>query len=71
MVSTFVRSSATSLIICLFCWLAGGVGYVNALPAIARYSIPYPPWEEFSDQRQQAYAEFESEMDAWESKIFF
>ena len=67
-VSAFVCSPATSLIICLFGWLVAGVGYVNALPAIARYALPYPPCEEFVSQAEEVRAEFERKMEAWDTQ---
>ena len=68
MVSACVRSPATSLIVCLFGWLVAGIGYVNALPAIARYALPYPPYEEFVSQAEEVRAEFEREMAAWDAQ---
>lgn len=65
MVSTFTRSPATSLIICLFGWLVGGVGYANALPALMRYGIPYPPFQEYLDQDTAAQERMDREFEEW------
>jgi len=66
MVSSLTRSSATSLIICLFGWLVLGVGYANCLPALARYGVEYPPWREYRDRQDQEWQAFRRDMGAWD-----
>lgn len=65
MVSACTRSSATSLIICLFGWLAAGVGYLNVVPALSRYGIDEPPYQEYVEQERAFWDEFEREMEEW------
>ena len=66
MVSSFTRDSATSLIICLFLWLIGGVGYLNILPSLSRYGVDEPPFQELMDQNQELWESFNREMEEWE-----
>ena len=47
MVSTFTHSSATSLVICLFGWLLGGLIYMNAVPSLIEYGTDEIPFREF------------------------
>ena len=68
MVSTFTRDSDTSLIICLFAWLVGGVAYVNALPSFSRYGVPETPFQVFRDQRQKLYDNYDEEMQQWQER---
>ncbi|MEW6752702.1 MAG: ABC transporter permease subunit [Candidatus Latescibacterota bacterium] len=65
LISAWVRRSATALIVCLFGWLVLGTGYGNALPATVRYSLDWPPWQEFVDQRQAEWERHEAAMDEW------
>jgi ABC-type transport system involved in multi-copper enzyme maturation permease subunit len=67
LVSACTRDAATSLIICLFAWLVGTLGYSSVLPSLARYGVDEPPFQEFIDQDgrlQQAYAQ---QLQEWES----
>jgi len=67
MVSSFTRESATSLIVCLFLWLIGGVGYINLLPSFSRYGVDEPPFQEFMDQLQELGQNYSREIETWEA----
>jgi hypothetical protein len=68
MVSTFVRESSTSLVICLFAWLAGSVGYMNLLPSLTRYGVHERPSQEFRDGHARNQEIFNRQMEEWEAK---
>ena len=68
MVSTLTRSPATSLIICLFGWLVCGVGYANALPALMRYGLTYPPFQEYLDKDRQVQERMAAHVASWEQR---
>jgi len=68
MVSAFTRSSATSLIVCLFVWLVGSVGYMNVLPSLSRYGVEGNPFQEFLDQQRDVWNRHEQKMEGWEGK---
>lgn len=68
MVSTLTRSPATSLIICLFGWLVCGVGYANALPALMRYGLAYPPFQQYLDKDREAEQRMVADIAAWEER---
>jgi len=65
MVSTLTRDSATALIICLFAWLAGSVGYMNALPSLSRYGVEEVPFQNFLEQNRELWSDYNREKDAW------
>ena len=66
MVSALTRDSATSLIICLFVWLAGSVGYMNALPSLSRYGVEETPFQDFLEQNRELWNAFNRDMGEWE-----
>jgi len=66
MVSTFTRHPDTALIICLFAWLVGGIGYVNVLPSFSRYSTHEIPFQNYLDQQRVYFEEFDREMEEWD-----
>lgn len=68
MVSSFAQEAATSLILCLILWLAGGVGYSSVLPSLVRYGTHEPPWEEYASQRSDLWASFDEKVDDWENR---
>ena len=68
MVSSLVRGTDTALIICLFAWLVGGVGYINVLPSVSRYGVKAPPADEFRDQNRQLWNELDKTMEEWEER---
>ena len=68
MVSSFTRDTDTALIICLFAWLVGGVGYVSALPSLARYGYDEPPFQQFLDQNRGLWDSLGEQMQAWTEK---
>lgn len=68
MVSTYARSSDTALILCLFAWLASGVGYLSALPSVGRYAIDTPPNQQYQQRRQELYAEHRELLRAWDEQ---
>ena len=68
MVSCFVRNSATALIICLFGWLVGGVGYANILPSISRFGVDEKPIQYFIDEDRKLWDDFNKEMEEWEER---
>ncbi|MFA6111966.1 MAG: ABC transporter permease subunit [Candidatus Latescibacterota bacterium] len=67
MVSSLVRESALSLILCLFGWLLGSVGYLNLLPSITRYAVSEAPYQVFVQQRQALWDEYQAAVSAWEA----
>ena len=52
-VSAFVRSSATSLMLCLFGWLTLNLGYGNVLPSLSRYGVQEHTFQDFLNQNRQ------------------
>ncbi len=68
MVSCFARNSATALIICLFGWLVGGVGYANILPSISRFGVDEKPIQYFLDEDRKLWKDFNKEMEEWEER---
>ena len=68
MVSALVRDSETALIVCLFAWLVGGVGYISALPSFARYGYEETPHQNYVNQNRTFWNQFGEEMQAWEEK---
>ncbi|NKB67324.1 MAG: ABC transporter permease subunit [Candidatus Latescibacteria bacterium] len=68
MVSAFVRDSDTALIICLFAWLVGGVGYISALPSFSRYGYEETPHQNYMNQNRALWDEFSQQMNEWEEK---
>jgi hypothetical protein len=68
MISTLTRDSATSLIICLFVWLVGSVGYMNALPSLSRYGVEEVPFQDFLERNQELWNAFSREMQEWEAQ---
>lgn len=67
MVSTFTRSPATSLILCLFGWLICGVGYANALPALCRYGIEYEPYPRYQKRWEEIDGRYWQDINEWEA----
>ena len=65
MVSTLVKRSATSLIICLFGWLLGAVAYPNLLPFAVRYGMNEPPFEEYVARRNELWEQVWEEVQEW------
>ena len=68
MVSSYVRDSATSLIICLFGWLLGGVGCANVLPSLSAFGIKERPIQEFWDGDRELWDRFNRDLEAWEER---
>ncbi|MBT7862269.1 MAG: ABC transporter permease subunit, partial [Gemmatimonadetes bacterium] len=68
MVSSFARESATALVICLFAWLAGSVGYMNLLPSLSRYGVEERPSQEFRDGHARNREIFDAQMQEWDQK---
>jgi len=68
MVSAFTQRAATALIICLFGWLAGGIGYLNLLPSLTRYGVEEFTWQSLQEQWAEARQEFYREVDAWDER---
>ena len=67
-VSAFVRSSATSLMLCLFGWLTLNLGYGNVLPSLSRYGVQEHTYQDFLDQNRQVWDEYGRVMEEWKSK---
>ena len=65
-VSSFTRSSATSLVICLFGWLVLNIGYGSVLPSISRYAVAEHTFQEFLDQLRAVRAERDADIEHWE-----
>lgn len=68
LVSACTRHASTSLILCLFGWLVLGAGFASALPAVARHTLDWPPWQEYVDSADAEWARFQQEMVAWEAQ---
>lgn len=68
MVSAFVRESSTSLVICLFAWLVGSVGYMNLLPSLSRYGVHERPSQEFRDGHARNREILDGHMDDWDTR---
>jgi len=68
MVSAFVRESSTALVICLFAWLVGSVGYMNLLPSLSRYGVHERPSQEFRDGHARVREIFDRQMKEWDDK---
>ena len=66
MVSAYARESSTALVICLFAWLAGSVGYMNLLPSLSRYGVHERPSQEFRDGHARNEKVFNDQMQAWD-----
>ena len=67
MVSVLVRDTATSLIICLFAWLVGGIGFISVLPSVSRFGVDEPAADVFRAQDRELWGKFSSQMEAWEN----
>lgn len=68
MVSALTRTSATSLIICLFAWLVGGVGYSNALISLSRYGVEETPYPEYQDLRRDLWSRYGKAVEGWQER---
>lgn len=68
MVSAFTRESSTALVICLFAWLAGSVGYMNLLPSLSRYGVHERPSQEFRDGHAANAKARDEKLQEWEDK---
>jgi ABC-type transport system involved in multi-copper enzyme maturation permease subunit len=68
MVSCFTGQSATSLVICLFGWLVGGVVYMNLMPSLIEYGVEEIPWQNFVDASGAARSEYRREVQEWEER---
>lgn len=68
MISAFARESSTALVICLFAWLAGSVGYMNLLPSLSRYGVHERPSQEFRDGHARNREILDKQMAEWDSK---
>ena len=66
MVSAFVRSSSTALILCLFAWLIGGIGFVNIFPSLSRYGVYERPSQEYRDARTRLQEKLAEQIADWE-----
>lgn len=67
LVSTLVRDSDTSLIVCLFLWLVGGVGYITALPSLSRYGHEETPHQDYMNASRELWDGFNREMEEWDA----
>ncbi|MEW6751643.1 MAG: ABC transporter permease subunit [Candidatus Latescibacterota bacterium] len=65
MVSALVRDSAVALIVCLFGWLVGSVGYMNLLPSFSRYLVREAPYQEFAAQNRALWEEYGRAVEEW------
>ncbi|MBT4096943.1 MAG: ABC transporter permease subunit [Gemmatimonadetes bacterium] len=67
-VSAFARDTDTALIICLFAWLVGGVGYISALPSFSRYGHDEIPHQHYVDQNDEIWREWRQQVSHWEEQ---
>lgn len=65
MVSSLTRDTDTALIVCLFAWLVGGVGYFSALPSFSRYGYEERPHQNYMDGNRQLWNQLQEEGEAW------
>lgn len=68
LVSASTRRSATSLIVCLFLWLAGGAGFTSALVSMSRYGVEETPYPEYLIQRGKLWDRVGAQYDEWEAR---
>jgi ABC-type transport system involved in multi-copper enzyme maturation permease subunit len=68
LVSTLVERSATSLILCLFAWLLGGVVWMNMAPFVGDFGMRETPWQTYMDGSRRLYSEYEADIAAWEEQ---
>ena len=69
MVSGLVRRTETALVVCLFAWLAAGVGYgYHLLPSLSRYLVKTPPAEEYRSQDGGLWGNLRWEVRQWEEE---
>lgn len=68
MVSCWVERSATSLILCLFGWLVGGVVFMNMAPFVGEFGMRETPWQIYLNEQQAAVEAHQSDLAAWEER---
>ena len=68
MVSSLTRDASTSLTICLFAWLVGGIGYVSFLPSISRYGVDEPSADIWLEGIGKLEEEMGAHIEEWESR---
>ena len=68
MVSALVRDTSTSLIICLFAWLVGGIGFVSVLPSMARFSVDEPAADVYRAQDGELWDKLGDAMNEWDDR---
>ena len=68
LVSTWVRGSATSLVLCLFGWLLGGVVWMNMAPMVGDFGMRETPWQTYVDGSRRLWQEYNADLEAWESR---
>ena len=64
--SVFARSPSTSLILCLFGWLVGGVVYMNAMPSIVQHGVAEKPFQDFMAKNSDLWGRHWSAVGEWE-----
>ena len=68
LVSACTRRATTSLTLCLFGWLVLGAGYASALPAVARHTLDWPPWQEFVDNADAERERYYEALEEWDAQ---
>lgn len=68
MVSCWVERSATSLILCLFGWLVGGVVFLNMAPFAGEFGMRETPWQIYVNEAVKAEEAYEADLASWEAR---
>lgn len=67
LVSTMVRGSATSLVLCLFGWLLGGVVWMNMAPFVGDFGMRETPWQSYVDRSRDIWQNLNDDIADWEA----
>ncbi|MBT5587565.1 MAG: ABC transporter permease subunit [Gemmatimonadetes bacterium] len=65
MVSALAQDASTALIICLFSWLVGGVGYISFLPSVSRFGVDEPAADIWRNQNRELWDHLGDQMAEW------
>jgi ABC-type transport system involved in multi-copper enzyme maturation permease subunit len=68
LVSCLVERSATSLILCLFGWLLGGVVWMNMAPFVGEFAMRETPWQSYVDQATERWQQYNDDIADWEAR---
>lgn len=68
LVSTLTAAPASSLIVCLFAWLAGSVGYANLLPSFSRYLVKERSIQDYRSGYEEMQRQYWQQVRDWEEQ---